>query len=159
PYLPFAVLMEAVLQPCGWLAAYMGTALTSPDDLCFRNLGGSATHHALVGREGSTLTTTVRVINVSSSGGMVIQHFDFAMRRGGQLVHEGNTPFGFFTREALSRQVGLREARLYQLGDSGAARARRFTFPAETPFPDPRFRMIQRIDTWVPNGGPSGLGF
>ena len=42
PAMPFAVLLEVALQPCGWLAAYMGSALTSPDDLHFRNLGGQA---------------------------------------------------------------------------------------------------------------------
>ena len=40
--MPFAVLLEVALQPCGWLAAYMGSALTSDEDLRFRNLGGSA---------------------------------------------------------------------------------------------------------------------
>jgi len=38
--MPFADLLEVALQPCGWLAAYMGTALTSDIDLSFRNLGG-----------------------------------------------------------------------------------------------------------------------
>ena len=41
--MPFAVLLEIALQPCGWLAAYCGSALTSPSDLSFRNLGGKAT--------------------------------------------------------------------------------------------------------------------
>ena len=40
--MPFAVLLETALQPCGWLAAYVGSALTSDVDLSFRNLGGSA---------------------------------------------------------------------------------------------------------------------
>ena len=40
--MPFAVLLEVALQPCGWMAAYMGSALTSEDDLKFRNLGGTA---------------------------------------------------------------------------------------------------------------------
>src|SRR5205807_1723293 len=43
PTMPFAVLLEIALQPCGWLAAYLGSALTSPVDLSFRNLGGKAT--------------------------------------------------------------------------------------------------------------------
>ncbi len=42
PVMPFAVLLEVALQPCGWLAAYLGSALTSPVDLSFRNLGGTA---------------------------------------------------------------------------------------------------------------------
>ena len=45
PTMPFAVLLEAALQPCGWLAAYLGSALTSPIDLSFRNLGGNATQY------------------------------------------------------------------------------------------------------------------
>ena len=43
--MPFAILLETALQPCGWLAAYCGAALTSPDDLCLpqpRRQGGTA---------------------------------------------------------------------------------------------------------------------
>ena len=43
--MPFGVLLEIALQPCGWLAAYMGSALRSDRDLRFRNLGGTATLH------------------------------------------------------------------------------------------------------------------
>ena len=43
--MPLAVLLEVALQACGWLAAYMGSALTSDDDLKFRNLGGTARQH------------------------------------------------------------------------------------------------------------------
>ncbi|MCD6526437.1 MAG: type I polyketide synthase, partial [Desulfuromonas sp.] len=38
--MPFSVLLEIALQPCGWMAAYVGSALTSEIDLCFRNLDG-----------------------------------------------------------------------------------------------------------------------
>src|SRR6185295_15457593 len=44
--MPFAVLLEAALQPCGWLAAYVGSALCSDEDLHFRNLDGHATAFA-----------------------------------------------------------------------------------------------------------------
>ena len=43
--LPLAILLEVALQPCGWLAAYMGSALNSTEDLQFRNLGGKARQH------------------------------------------------------------------------------------------------------------------
>ena len=39
--MPFAVLMEIALQPCGWLAMYAGSVLGSPADLVFRNLDGT----------------------------------------------------------------------------------------------------------------------
>ena len=42
---PLAILMEIALQPCGWFAAYLGSALTSESDLSFRNLDGQATLH------------------------------------------------------------------------------------------------------------------
>ena len=37
---PYAILLEAGLQPCGWLAAYLGSALAGDEELRFRNLGG-----------------------------------------------------------------------------------------------------------------------
>ena len=57
--MPFAVLLEAALQPCGWLAAYMGSALTSDEPLKFRNLGGTAMP-ARPGRPRSGTLTTRR---------------------------------------------------------------------------------------------------
>ena len=45
PKMPFSILLEVALQPCGWLAAYCGSALTSPIDLKFRNLGGQAVQY------------------------------------------------------------------------------------------------------------------
>ena len=47
--MPYSVLNEIALQACGWMAAYLGAALTSPDDLHFRNLGGNAVQHAEIG--------------------------------------------------------------------------------------------------------------
>jgi 3-hydroxymyristoyl/3-hydroxydecanoyl-(acyl carrier protein) dehydratase len=40
--MPFCVLMEAALQPCGWLASYVGSR-SSDEDLLFRNLDGKGT--------------------------------------------------------------------------------------------------------------------
>ncbi len=40
--MPFCILLEVALQPCGWLAAYGGAALLSEERLHFRNLGGKA---------------------------------------------------------------------------------------------------------------------
>src|ERR1035438_5737288 len=43
PTMPFAVLMDVTLQPCGWLAMYVGSVLGSEADLLFRNLDGTGT--------------------------------------------------------------------------------------------------------------------
>ncbi len=159
PAMPFAVLIEIALQPCGWLAAYLGSALTSPVDLCFRNLGGNAALAEPVRPDAGTLTTRVKITRVARSAGMIIQNYDFVIggRRG--TVYEGSTTFGFFSREALAQQVGIREAAVYEPNAAERTRGRGFAYPEKAPFPDRRLRMIDRIDLLVPDGGPRGLGF
>jgi 3-hydroxymyristoyl/3-hydroxydecanoyl-(acyl carrier protein) dehydratase len=159
PRMPFAVLLEVALQPCGWLAAYIGSALTSEVSLRFRNLGGQAVQQTLVTPGTGTLTTTVKITKVAHSGGMIIQHFDFAVRAGGQPVYQGDTYFGFFHEEALANQVGLRDVAVFDPGSDERARARRFDFPVGSPLPDDRLRMLDRIEAFVPDGGARGLGF
>ncbi|MCK4468977.1 MAG: hypothetical protein KAU60_11555, partial [Desulfobacterales bacterium] len=74
--MPFCVLLEIALQSCGWLAAYMGSALKSKNDLKFRNLGGNAILHDNVSREAKTLTMRARTKKVSEAGDMIIEEFD-----------------------------------------------------------------------------------
>ena len=157
--MPFAVLLEIALQPCGWLAAYIGSALTSPTDLSFRNLGGTATQFVPVTPATGTLTTTVKITSVAASGGMIIQHYDFEVRGGGRTVYQGDTYFGFFSKQALAQQVGIREAACINRPLRRSPRAGSFDYPSEPPFPDRQLRMIDRIDPHVPDGGPHGLGF
>jgi 3-hydroxymyristoyl/3-hydroxydecanoyl-(acyl carrier protein) dehydratase len=157
--MPFVILLEAALQPCGWLAAYLGAALTSPDDLCFRNLGGKARAHAAVGRDSGALHTRVRLTSASRSAGMILVAYDFTTRAGGRVVYEGVTNFGFFSRQALAQQAGVPNAVLYDMNADEAARARAFEYPIGAPFPDKQLRMIDRVEMFVPNGGPKRLGF
>jgi 3-hydroxymyristoyl/3-hydroxydecanoyl-(acyl carrier protein) dehydratase len=157
PRMPFAVLLEVALQSCGWLSGYMGSALTSPVDLCFRNLGGTATQLAEVTPESGTLTTTVKITKVSSSAGMIIQNYEFDIANAGQTIYQGETYFGFFTREALAQQVGIREGSPYLPSKEELARGLKLEFPSSPPFPDRRLGMIDRIDLYVPDGGPKGL--
>jgi PfaB family protein len=157
--MPFAVLLETALQPCGWLAAYLGSALTSDVDLSFRNLGGKATQFSDVTPDAGTLTTTVKITSVSQSAGMIIQHYEFDLRCRGAPVYQGTTYFGFFSKQALANQVGLRDAALYQPTDGELASATSFPMPRAAPFPDDQLRMVDRITHFVPNGGPHGLGF
>jgi 3-hydroxymyristoyl/3-hydroxydecanoyl-(acyl carrier protein) dehydratase len=156
--MPYAVLNEVALQACGWLAAYMGSALTSPNDLCFRNLGGDAELLRPAGPGAGTLTTRVEVTRVSRSAGMIIQSYAFEVRGTAGPVYRGTTTFGFFTRTALAQQVGLREARLHEPTADELARAECFAYRREAPFPDDRLRMLDRVDLLVPDGGPAGLG-
>ena len=157
--MPFAVLLEIALQPCGWLAAYVGSALTSETDLSFRNLGGKGVQHVSLGPNAGTLSTRVKLTRLSSSAGMIIQWFDFAVRAGGAVVYEGDTYFGFFPKSALLKQEGLQNAARYEPPAADLAETGSRDFPRETPFPADQLRMVDRIECYLPTGGPAGLGF
>jgi acyl transferase domain-containing protein/3-hydroxymyristoyl/3-hydroxydecanoyl-(acyl carrier protein) dehydratase len=159
PYMPFAVLLEVALQPCGWLAAYLGSALTSETDISFRNLGGKATQFIKVAPDIGTLTTKVKITNVSQSGGMIIQNYDYEMTSSQGLVYKGDTYFGFFSKQALADQVGIREVEPYSATELEQSRGTSFTYPAEAPMPGDMMRMVDEISLYVPDGGQNGLGF
>ncbi len=158
PTMPFSVLLEVALQPCGWLAAYIGSALTSPIDLSFRNLGGKAELLRPVRPDEGTLTIDVKITSVSASAGMILQNYTFEVRSGAESIYKGTTSFGFFSKTALSQQVGMREARLYEPDAVERGRAAA-SYPTEAPFPTDQLRMLDRIETLIPNGGPAELGF
>ena len=159
PDMPYAVLLEIALQPCGWLAAYCGSALTSSTDLRFRNLGGRAVQRLPVRPDSGTLTTEVRLTGVSHSGGMIIERFDMRMTDDRGVVFEGDTYFGFFSAAALAEQIGIREAQKYEPTAAERARARTFEVSTAAPHPAERWQMVASIDVFMSDGGPHGLGF
>ncbi|MBT3257008.1 MAG: type I polyketide synthase [Deltaproteobacteria bacterium] len=158
--MPFAVLLEIALQPCGWLAAYVGSALTSHIDLKFRNLGGEGVQTLPVTRGSGILTTRVKITNVSDSGGMIIQHFTFEVKNLEGTVYQGTTYFGFFSAQALQNQKGIQDAEPYEPSRSERELGiKNIKYPAEPPCPGEKMRMINRIDLFIPEGGPNRLGF
>jgi PfaB family protein len=159
PRMPFSVLLEAALQPCGWLAAYVGSALNSPTDISFRNLGGKAVQHRAVTPDSGTLTARATMTKVATSGGMIIQEYDFSVADRHGILYEGDTMFGFFAKEALAQQVGIRDAAPYLPTAEEAGRGVSLPYPEDRPFPEKKLRMIDRIELFVPDGGPQGLGY
>jgi acyl transferase domain-containing protein/3-hydroxymyristoyl/3-hydroxydecanoyl-(acyl carrier protein) dehydratase len=159
PRMPFCVLLEAALQPCGWLAAYIGSALASPNDISFRNLGGTAIQYRPVTPQSGTLTCSATLTKVATSGGMIIQEFDFSVSDQQGLIYEGETMFGFFAKEALAQQVGIRDAQPYQPTAEEISRGRSLAYPVTAPFPDTQLRMIDQIERYIADGGPAGLGY
>lgn len=174
PSMPFCVLNEIALQPCGWLAAYLGSALRSEKDLRFRNLGGSAELSRDVPAKRSSLTTRARLTQVSEAGDMIIEHFDFQILQSQQMIYQGQTHFGFFTRKALAEQVGLQQIDMsrYTLPEDSTNR-RHIAMPDHAPMapddlsghvhghaviPGRAIRMIDHIDAYLPQGGPHGHG-
>jgi 3-hydroxymyristoyl/3-hydroxydecanoyl-(acyl carrier protein) dehydratase len=157
--MPFGVLLEIALQPCGWLAGYMGSALTSEVDLSFRNLGGTATQLARVEPGSGTLSVRVKLTRASSSAGMIIQFFDYEVLAHRQPVYRGNTYFGFFPKVALLKQEGLKDPARWQPSADALLRGRSLEFPQGAPFPRGRLRLLDRVTCWIPDGGPKGLGY
>ncbi|MCJ7772121.1 MAG: hypothetical protein MUP22_03190 [Desulfobacterales bacterium] len=179
PVMPFSILLEIALQPCGWLAAYMGSALRSSNDLKFRNLGGTAVCLKEVLQRPCTLKTQARLTHVSEAAEMIIEQFDFRVLQDNEVVFKGNTNFGFFTNQSLSTQAGIRgiEKDIYiptpeeiEKGVSHVFDDIQPLFPYDMNrllhsdyyqmnMPSKALRMIDRIDLYVPDGGPNGLGY
>ncbi|NNL77745.1 MAG: hypothetical protein HKO68_15530 [Desulfobacterales bacterium] len=176
PAAPLSILLEIALQPCGWLAAYMGSALRSQKDLKFRNLGGNATIHNEVLPDAGTLAIKTCLTNVSEAADMIIEYFDFEVRAQTREIYTGNAYFGFFTHDALIQQEGIRDAvkEVYAPASEeilpGVAHEFADIVPLQpqdtasdqTPalaMPAKAIRMIDRIETFIPDGGPMGLGF
>ena len=158
--MPFAVLLEVALQPCGWLAGYIGSALVAETDVRFRNLGGDAVRLARLTAGADVITTDVELTSVSMSGGMIIQHYSMSLKsdRLGPL-YRGTTYFGFFSEQALADQVGMRDAVIYAPSQAERERGSSFTISPDRPLPDADFRMVDQVALLVPDGGPEGLGW
>ncbi len=176
PSLPYCALNEIALQPCGWLAAYMGSALKSQKDLRFRNLDGRVILHDNIHSMSQTLTTRARLKKVSEAGDMIIEEFDFCVLTSGKPVYEGNTNFGFFTEKALEQQAGIRDAEKNMYAPASAElqesisdiledkaplspHDKKWDQESGLAMPAKALRMVDKIDNWIPAGGPAGLGF
>ncbi|HWL95644.1 MAG TPA: hypothetical protein VNT79_19150, partial [Phycisphaerae bacterium] len=145
--MPFAILLEAALQPCGWLAAYCGSALRSEEDLSFRNLGGKATLHREIFPDAGTLVARARMTKVNLAGGMIIEDFDMQLLCDGRLHYDGVTTFGFFSKQALAQQVGIRDAGKRRFSPAGAEMPQSNSFELErTPPLSPEESQLQISD-------------
>ncbi len=172
--LPFCILLEIALQPCGWLAAYAGSALESDERLYFRNLGGEAMLIESLSKNCGTVTVRTRMTEVSRAGGMIIQNFDINVLNRGKRVYEGKTNFGFFSKEALSNQIGIRESRLsrYTLSQKDLENSENFHFKASAPLtpddknsdindgmPSKALQMIDSVDVLNFDAGLYNKGY
>ena len=159
--MPFSVLLEVALQPCGWLSLGTGLPLLSAEPLHFRNLDGALTALREVRPDTGTLTTCVRLVDVSRSGGMSLVFFEVETLVSGEPVLRLTTSFGFFPGEALAQQIGLPPA-----GDEGAWFARPAEVSLELPdlrarsssLPRQRLALLDRITGFWPTAGRAGLG-
>lgn len=105
--MPFSVILEALLQPCGWLASFIGCPLVSEKEIFFRNLEGEL----LLKYEpefNGTLQFDVQVTSLVRLQDTIIIDFTVSALQNGQCFVELKTQFGYFTKQALSDQKGLK---------------------------------------------------
>ncbi len=108
PEIPYSIIMEIALQPCGFLATFMGCTLIYPNlELCFRNLDSDAELLREVDLRGKTITASSVLTSVASSAETVIVQFDYELSVDQKPFYRGDTTFGYFTPKALANQIGL----------------------------------------------------
>lgn len=154
--MPFAVLSEIALQPCGWLASHCGFALSG--NLRFRNLQGEGLLHVEVGPNMERLDVSSTLTSFSRVGPMTIVNFDVGVQdAAGGAVFDLSTQFGFFPAAALARQAGLSLSPQFE-------DAFRFApqdiddLPAAQHLARGQMKMIDSVDYFDPSGGAAGLG-
>ena len=107
-FMPYSVLMEIALQPCGFISTQSGAILIYPKiDLHYRNLDGNGTLLSCPDLRGKTIVNEVELLSTVASGNTIIQNHRFALSCDGQKFYEGDTVFGYFTHDSLANQVGL----------------------------------------------------
>jgi 3-hydroxymyristoyl/3-hydroxydecanoyl-(acyl carrier protein) dehydratase len=120
-----------------------------------------------------TLTMRSRMTTVSEAGGLIIQDFDMEVLNGTEILYKGHTNFGFFTKEALANQTGIKASPLdYTPTESEMESAIAIDFKDDAPLtpaddnaseatglPSKALRMIDRIDHLTLDGGVYGNGY
>lgn len=174
--MPPAVLMEVALQPCGWLAMYLGSALESPVDLLFRNLDGTAAVRREVPPGTRALCTRVEVRDISRYGDTIIESFVVSCVAveeapggtaiDGPVVLEGQSVFGFFPADAFARQPGLPPSDDERVRMDRPAerivdlRSRPQEYYSGTArLAGPTLVMLDRVTAYQADGGSAGLGW
>lgn len=165
PTMPLAVLMEVALQPCGWLASFVGSALTTETDLLFRNLDGDGVVTGEITPGTRTIRTTAKLTRISRNGDIIIESFEVECVADGTSVFTLTTVFGYFPPEAFDDQKGLPpsaeerariEAPGNRLVDLTDRSGKHLAGPLR--LPGPMLLMIDRITGYWPDGGRAGLG-
>lgn len=154
--MPFSVLSEIVLQPCGWLASHCGFALDGGDR--FRNLEGDGHVYRTLKPGDGTIRVETVLSSFSKVGPMTIVAFDLKARLAtGEPVMDLMTRFGFFPAAALVRQAGLPA-----LGPDkdylALPPAPGDLSPKGKRLASGQLRMLDRVDHFDPSGGKAGLG-
>ena len=104
--MPWCVLLEAALQPCGWLSVYVGCPIVASENVFFRNLDGAGKMTGEV-FGGTTVRTHTKVTSVSSVSGIILVSYKIECHVGDREVCNLTAAFGYFPNIALDAQAGL----------------------------------------------------
>lgn len=165
-HMPFAVIVEALLQPCGWFASYLNFFKDTEGDVAFRNLDGEdCILHKPIGPDMGTLRLTTKLTRAAKAAGTSIVFFEVTCEDDEGVVMTLTTDFGFFSPKVLEAQKGL------PMTDE--MRARRDE-PSPTPaislvdgggelahlpsMASGKMRMLDEVTGFWPEAGESGLG-
>lgn len=176
--MPYSIIMEIALQPCGFISAWIGTTLKFPDvDLFFRNLNGDGTLLKEIDLRGKTIVNTSTVTSTTASSNTIIQSFTFEMSVDGEPFYVGTAVFGYFVKDQLTHQLGLDNGEITQgwhlensisdnaleliVLESAEARERYFEAPADKPHYHLAGPQLEFVDTVriVADGGKTGQGY
>lgn len=164
--MPYCVLMEIALQPCGWLASYTLGRDYADSDLLFRNLDGTAVQHREIVPGDGTLKTSVELISISQIGELIIENFEVVCTINDEPVFTMKTVFGFFPPDAMANQKGLtitdQERVIFDRAgnvdiDLGDRPESLFAHPTAH-LPASKLLMLDRITYLEPDGGQAGNG-
>ncbi|MBQ74117.1 MAG: beta-ketoacyl synthase [Gammaproteobacteria bacterium] len=164
--MPYCVLMEIALQPCGWLASYTLGRDYANSDLLFRNLDGKAVQHREIAPVDGELKTSSKLTSISRIGELIIENFDVTCTIGDETVFTMQTVFGFFPPDAMANQKGLpisdHERTIFDqpgnhLVDFSGRPAPYFDQSSLT-LPDSKLLMVERITFLDAEGGVAGVG-
>ncbi|MFN3910409.1 beta-ketoacyl synthase N-terminal-like domain-containing protein [Hyphomonas sp.] len=154
--MPFAVLNEIVLQPCGWLASHCGFALEGGER--FRNLEGDGKILREIVPQDGTICVETTLTSFSKVGPMTIVAFDVSARlKTGEPVMDLTTRFGFFPAAALVRQAGLPISETDR-GYLALPKSSHDLSPRDPRLATGRLAMLDGADYFDPSGGSAGLG-
>ncbi len=166
--MPYCVLMEVALQPCGWLASFCRDESLYGEELLFRNLDGlNAIQHYEVPREKGTIVTRVTMTSASITGMLIINQFTVESFLNETLVYSYETSFGFFPKEAMENQKGLPitedDTALLECPNNITIDLTQYPkqfFGFESAcLPASKLLMLDRITAWYPGKGRGEKGY
>ncbi|GAA4010992.1 hypothetical protein GCM10022247_36640 [Allokutzneria multivorans] len=148
--MPFAVLAEIAMQPCAWLASYLGGALPAGTELVWRNLDSTGTATGEITPDTRTVRTHAEITSVSRSGDVIIESFSVRCLADGVPIFELSTVFGCFPASVFEDQQGLPVSREWL--DASCDHS------VEVLARGPMLSMLDRVTGYWPEAGAEGLG-